>query len=171
MKRANLSDRMKRQTETFINGDAFNTSVDNKETEDVSNDINAMHDDKQCTTQYTDYKYNQNSNIENNNNSKYNIKDKSITLDTNNSIDTSIDTTTSDSELNIKQNDNDISNNSIHKLTIQKPDIVEPYNNRLVANVTKSQKAYVKKIAKSFENESAFVRFMIDYFRKNVEIK
>ena len=58
-----------------------------------------------------------------------------------------------------------------HKYTIEMPDKTELVCERLVANVTKTQKKYVKDTAKHFENESAFVRFMLDYFIQNIEIK
>lgn len=57
------------------------------------------------------------------------------------------------------------------KYTVGKPVKSELVCERLVANVTKSQKKYVKDMAKYFENESDFVRFMIDYFIQNIEIK
>lgn len=59
----------------------------------------------------------------------------------------------------------------INKYTIETPGKTELVNERLVANVTKRQKKYVKEMSKKFENESAFVRFILDYFMKNVEIK
>jgi hypothetical protein len=62
-------------------------------------------------------------------------------------------------------------NNVTNKYTIGKPDKSELFNGRLVSNVTRSQKKYVKETAKKFENESAFIRFMIDYFMENIEIK
>jgi hypothetical protein len=58
-----------------------------------------------------------------------------------------------------------------NKYTIEMPDKTELVCERLVANVTKTQKKYVKDMAKKFENESAFVRFMLDYFIQNIEIK
>lgn len=58
-----------------------------------------------------------------------------------------------------------------NKYTIEKPDKTELVCERLVANVTKRQKKYVKDTAKYFENESAFVRFMLDYFMENIDIK
>lgn len=57
------------------------------------------------------------------------------------------------------------------KYTIETPEKTELYNDRLVANVTKRQKKYIKEMAKKFENESDFVRFMINYFMNNVNIK
>ena len=58
-----------------------------------------------------------------------------------------------------------------NKYTVEMPDKTELVCERLVANVTKTQKKYVKDTAKKFENESAFVRFMLDYFIQNIEIK
>jgi hypothetical protein len=62
-------------------------------------------------------------------------------------------------------------NNVTNKYTVETPVKSELVDERLVANVTRSQKKYIKETAKKFENESAFVRYMIDYFRKNIEIK
>lgn len=56
------------------------------------------------------------------------------------------------------------------KLTMQAPSKGEPFSKRLVANVTPTQKLFVQKMSKKFENESAFVRFMLDQFM-GVELK
>lgn len=59
-----------------------------------------------------------------------------------------------------------------NKYTIEMPDTGELYNERLVANVTRSQKKYVEQTAKKHKlNNSEFVRFMIDFFIDNFEIK
>jgi hypothetical protein len=55
--------------------------------------------------------------------------------------------------------------------TIGIPDKCELYEERLVANVTKRQKKYIKETARKFDNESAMVRYMIDYFMKNISFK
>lgn len=57
------------------------------------------------------------------------------------------------------------------KLTFQIPSKHEPFSKRLVANVTPSQKAFVQKMSKKFENESAFVRFMLDRFMEDIDFK
>lgn len=58
------------------------------------------------------------------------------------------------------------------KYTIEMPDTGELYSERLVANVTRSQKKYVEQTAKKHKlNNSEFVRFMIDFFIDNFEIK
>jgi hypothetical protein len=81
-------------------------------------------------------------------------------------------------EHTIQDNAQDNKQNSIqdttqytNKYTVEMPDKTELVCERLVANVTKTQKKYVKDMAKKFENESAFVRFMLDYFIQNIEIK
>lgn len=154
MKRANLADRMKKQTETFINGSALDTN--NELDKDNINNIDIKqsnkHDNQQYTTQYT-----------------IDVSSKEdIQFDTDNNIDTNIEVTKLDIEensiQNIEQDEMNVAIKNKPKLTIQKPNFVEPYDNRLVANVTKSQKAYIKRIAKNFENESAFVRFMMGVF-------
>lgn len=167
MKRTNLADRMKKQTETFINGSTLDTDTNNELDKDNVDNIdtkqNNKRGNKQYTTQYT-------NDVSNNDTNKENIQ-----LNKNNNIDTNIEVTKLDVEedsiQNIKQDTMNVAIENKPKLTIQKPNFVEPYDNRLVANVTKSQKAYIKRIGKNFENESAFVRFMIDYFRENVEIE
>jgi hypothetical protein len=55
--------------------------------------------------------------------------------------------------------------------TIQAPGKTELYEERLVANVTKRHKKYVKEMAKRFDNESAFVRYILDYFMNNINLK
>jgi hypothetical protein len=79
---------------------------------------------------------------------------------------------------NIQDNKQDNKQGSIqdttqytNKYTVGMPEKTELVCERLVANVTKAQKKYVKDMAKKFENESAFVRFMLDYFIQNIEIK
>ena len=72
-----------------------------------------------------------------------------------------------DNEQDTTQHTNHVTN----KYTVETPAKSELVSERLVANVTKSQKKYIKDTAKKFENESEFVRYMIDYFRKNIEIK
>lgn len=57
------------------------------------------------------------------------------------------------------------------KISFQIPNKVEPFSKRLVANVTPSQKLFVQKMSKKFENESAFVRFMLDRFMKDIDVK
>lgn len=81
-------------------------------------------------------------------------------------------------EDNNKDNEQDSQQDNIqdttqytNKYTVEMPDKTELVCERLVANVTKKQKKYVKDTAKHFENESAFVRFMLDYFMGNIEIK
>ena len=54
-----------------------------------------------------------------------------------------------------------------NKLTYQIPDKSEPCNEHLVANITEKQKAFIQEMSKKFENESEFVRFMIDGFMEN----
>jgi len=76
-----------------------------------------------------------------------------------------------DSEQSNTQDTTQRTNNVTNKYTVEMPDKTELFDERLVSNVTKSQKKYVKDMGKKFENESAFVRYMIDYFRKNIEIK
>jgi len=72
--------------------------------------------------------------------------------------------TTLDTTLDTKQYTN--------KYTIEMPDTSELYNERLVANVTRSQKKYVERTAKKHKmNNSEFVRFMIDFFIENFELK
>jgi len=80
-------------------------------------------------------------------------KDKDTTLDT--ELDTTLDTT-----------------QYTNKYTIEMPDTSELYDERLVANVTRSQKKYVERTAKKHKmNNSEFVRFMIDFFIENFELK
>jgi hypothetical protein len=76
-----------------------------------------------------------------------------------------------DSKQSNTQDTTQYTNNVTNKYTVEMPDKTELFDERLVSNVTKSQKKYVKDMGKKFENESAFVRYMIDYFRKNIEIK
>jgi len=59
----------------------------------------------------------------------------------------------------------------ISKLTYQIPSKSEPFSKRLVANVTPSQKLFVQEMSKKFENESAFVRFMISRFMEDIDFK
>jgi len=59
----------------------------------------------------------------------------------------------------------------ISKLTYQIPSKSEPFSKRLVANVTPSQKIFVQEMSKKFENESAFVRFMISRFMEDIQFK
>jgi len=59
----------------------------------------------------------------------------------------------------------------ISKLTYQIPSKSEPFSKRLVANVTPSQKIFVQEMSKKFENESAFVRFMISRFMEDIDFK
>lgn len=56
------------------------------------------------------------------------------------------------------------------KSTFQIPSKTEPFSKRLVANVTPSQKLFVQEMSKKFENESSFVRFMIQRFMEDIEI-
>lgn len=56
------------------------------------------------------------------------------------------------------------------KSTFQIPSKSEPFSKRLVANVTPSQKLFVQEMSKKFENESSFVRFMIQRFMEDIEI-
>jgi hypothetical protein len=70
-----------------------------------------------------------------------------------------------------EQDTTQYTNHVTNKYTVETPVKSELVSERLVANVTKSQKKYIKDTAKKFENESEFVRYMIDYFRKNIEIK
>jgi hypothetical protein len=87
------------------------------------------------------------------------------------SIEDSIEDSVKDSK---QSNDNDTTQDTTqytNKYTVEMPDKTELVCERLVANVTKTQKKYVKDTAKKFENESAFVRFMLDYFIQNIEIK
>src|SRR5690606_17528735 len=52
-----------------------------------------------------------------------------------------------------------------NKYVIQIEKTEEPYNRRLVANVTATQKQYIKTVAKKNKiKESEFVRIMIDFF-------
>ena len=55
------------------------------------------------------------------------------------------------------------------KFTFSIPIKQEAFSKRLVANVTKTQKTFVQEMSKKFENESSFVRFMIDRFMEDVE--
>ena len=55
------------------------------------------------------------------------------------------------------------------KFTFEIPAKQELFNNRLVANVTKSQKAFVQNMSKRFDNESSFVRFMLDRFIEDID--
>ncbi len=55
------------------------------------------------------------------------------------------------------------------KFTFKIPTKQENFSKRLVANVTPSQKAFVQKISKKFDNESSFVRFMIDRFIEDID--
>jgi len=58
------------------------------------------------------------------------------------------------------------------KYIIQIEKTSEPYNKRLVANVTTTQKQYIKTTAKKNKlKESELVRFMIDFFIENFEFK
>lgn len=57
------------------------------------------------------------------------------------------------------------------KFTFEVPIKQELFSKRLVANVTPSQKAFVQQISKKFENESSFVRFMIDRFIEDIDLK
>jgi hypothetical protein len=83
------------------------------------------------------------------------------------SVESSVKDTMQDNTQNNIQNTTQYTN----KYTVGKPEKTELVCERLVANVTKTQKKYVKDMAKYFENESAFVRFMLDYFIQNIEIK
>lgn len=56
------------------------------------------------------------------------------------------------------------------RLTYQIPTASEPFSKRLVANVTPTQKAFVQEMSKKFENESTFVRFMLDKFMKDIDL-
>jgi len=56
------------------------------------------------------------------------------------------------------------------KFTFKVPVKQESFSKRLVANVTPSQKAFVQQISKKFENESSFVRFMIDRFIEDIDL-
>ena len=58
-----------------------------------------------------------------------------------------------------------------NKLTYLIPTKNEPYNQRLVANVTQTQKSFVQEMSKKFGNESEFVRFMLDKFIQDVNLK
>jgi len=92
----------------------------------------------------------------------------SSTLDSNN-------VPTHDIDLNIiKDSIKDTAVNTeqpISKLTYQIPSKSEPFSKRLVANVTPSQKIFVQEMSKKFENESAFVRFMISRFMEDIDFK
>jgi len=57
------------------------------------------------------------------------------------------------------------------KFTFQIPLKHEPFSKRLVANVTPSQKVFVQKMSKKFENESAFIRFMLDRFMNDIDFR
>lgn len=60
---------------------------------------------------------------------------------------------------------------STGSILIQPPKKPEPFDQRLVANVTKSQKKYVQRMAKNFENESAFIRYVIDLLMANAKLE
>jgi len=82
------------------------------------------------------------------------------------------------SEVSIQENNKDTIKNNIvsnkqliSKLTYQIPSKSEPFSKRLVANVTPSQKIFVQEMSKKFENESAFVRFMISRFMEDIDFK
>lgn len=55
--------------------------------------------------------------------------------------------------------------------TMKLPEKNEPFNYRLVSNVTKKQKEYVQKMGKKFGNESDFVRHMINHFMKAIKVE
>jgi len=89
-----------------------------------------------------------------------------------------LSSTLENSEVSIQENnkdtikDNVVSNKQlISKLTYQIPSKSEPFSKRLVANVTPSQKIFVQEMSKKFENESAFVRFMISRFMEDIQFK
>ena len=82
------------------------------------------------------------------------------------------------SEVSIQENNKDVTKDNvvsnkqpINKLTYQIPSKSEPFSKRLVANVTPSQKLFVQEMSKKFENESAFVRFMISRFMEDIQFK
>lgn len=59
-----------------------------------------------------------------------------------------------------------------NKYIIQIEKTAEPYNRRLVANVTATQKQYIKTVAKKNKiKESELVRLMIDFFIENFDFK
>lgn len=71
-----------------------------------------------------------------------------------------------------EHNTNNDTTQYTNKYTIEMPSTSELYSERLVANVTRSQKKYVEQTAKKHKlNNSEFVRFMIDFFIDNFEIK
>jgi len=57
------------------------------------------------------------------------------------------------------------------KYSVQIPIKNEKFSSRLVANVTKKQKTFVQEMSKKFENESAFVRFMLNSFMEDIDFK
>jgi hypothetical protein len=75
-----------------------------------------------------------------------------------------------DDELSPIQDTIQYTTQDTNKLTFQIPSKCEPFSKRLVANVTPSQKLFVQKMSKKFENESAFVRFMLDRFMKDIDL-
>jgi len=95
-----------------------------------------------------------------------NTKDDNI--DTNKDIEQSTIQNTDQDTKKVNEQDG---KQSPTQYTIKIPSKNEPFDKRLVANVTKSQKDYVIKMGKKFANESDFVRHMIDHFMKTIKIE
>ena len=156
-KRPDMSKRMGRGADIFFeNTSALGISKDNTDDTDKDN----VKDTNKDTTKNTS-----NGNEKNSNND--------TTQDTTQSTDKN--TINSTNKHTNKHTNNNTINNTIqytNKYTIEMPDTSELYNERLVANVTRSQKKYVEQTAKKHKlNNSEFVRFMIDFFIDNFEIK
>lgn len=92
----------------------------------------------------------------------FNVQDSELNEDKN---------TIEDTKQDAEQDTTQYTNEDTAKMTFQIPSKIEPFSKRLVANVTPSQKAFVQKMSKKFVNESAFVRFMLEKFMKDIEVK